>query len=64
MSPFLLASDEPQKQTYEQVMGTNPSHFSATGEGQEAAANLETGNNPVEMVSWNDAAEFCAKLSQ
>jgi formylglycine-generating enzyme required for sulfatase activity len=49
---------------YEQVMGTNPSHFSASGQGKDAVVGLETGNHPVEMVSWNDAAEFCAKLSE
>jgi formylglycine-generating enzyme required for sulfatase activity len=49
---------------YEQVMGTNPSHFATPGKGKDVVAGLETGNHPVEMVSWNDAAEFCAKLSQ
>jgi hypothetical protein len=32
--------------------------------GKEAVAGLQTSNHPVEMVSWNDTAEFCAKLSQ
>ncbi len=49
---------------YKQVMGTNPSHFSATGKGKDLVANLETGRHPVENVTWNEAAEFCAKLSQ
>ena len=62
--PNYVGMTEVTQLQYEQVMGTNPSHFSATGEGKEAVANLETSNHPVEMVSWYDAAEFCAKLSQ
>ena len=62
--PVYVGVTEVTQAQYEQVMGTNPSHFSASGEGKEAVAGLETGNHPVEKVSWNDAAEFCAKLSQ
>ncbi|MCA8998242.1 MAG: formylglycine-generating enzyme family protein, partial [Planctomycetaceae bacterium] len=62
--PVYVGVTEVTQAQYEQVMGTNPSYFSATGEGKDAVANLETGNHPVEMVSWNDAVEFCAKLSQ
>ncbi|MCA9089219.1 MAG: SUMF1/EgtB/PvdO family nonheme iron enzyme [Planctomycetaceae bacterium] len=62
--PVYVGVTEVTQAQYEQVMGTNPSYFTATGEGKEAVAGLETGNHPVEMVSWNDAAEFCTKLSQ
>lgn len=62
--PNYVGVTEVTQLQYEQVMGTNPSHFSATGEGKEAVANLETDNHPVEMVSCYGAAEFCAKLSQ
>ncbi len=62
--PIYVGVTEVTQAQYEQVMRTTPSHFSATGKGKEAVANLETGNYPVETVSFNDSAEFCAKLSQ
>ncbi len=62
--PIYVGVTEVTQAQYEQVIGTNPSQFSATGKGKEAVANLYTGNYPVETVSFNDSAEFCAKLSQ
>jgi len=49
--PFLLGQHEVTQEQYEKVMGTNPSKFKGK-------------QNPVEGVSWNDAVEFCRKLSQ
>ena len=65
--PFYLAVHEVTQKEYETVMGRNPSYFAKTGPDPywiERLAGIETGNHPVEGVSWNDAAEFCAQLSK
>ncbi len=49
--PIYLGVTEVTQEQYEQVMGTNPSHFKG--------AQL-----PVEKVSWEDAVEYCRKLSE
>ena len=49
---------------YQQVMGVNPSKFLATGGWKEKVAGQDTKRFPVEQVSWNDAVEFCRKLSE
>lgn len=49
--PFLLGTCEVTQDQYEKVMGGNPSNF-------------KDANKPVEMVSWNDAIEFCGRLSE
>ena len=48
--PFYMGVYVVTQAQYEAVMGANPSYFK--GE-----------SNPVEKVSWNDAVEFCKKLS-
>jgi formylglycine-generating enzyme required for sulfatase activity len=62
--PFYTSVHEVTQKEYEAVMGVTPSNFSKTGPGEKQVAGLETENFPVELVSWNDAAEFCATLSE
>jgi formylglycine-generating enzyme required for sulfatase activity len=49
--PFMLGTYEVTQAQYQQVMGTNLSKFKGA-------------SNPVEQVSWEDAVEFCRKLSE
>lgn len=48
---FYMGVCEVTQDEYEPIMGTNPSDFKGDG------------RLPVEMVSWEDAVDFCRKLS-
>jgi formylglycine-generating enzyme required for sulfatase activity len=52
------------QEQYQQVMGTNPSYFSATGGGKDKVKGLDTTQFPVDSISWYDAIEFCIKASE
>lgn len=60
---FYLGNLEVTQSQYEKIMGTNPSHFSAKGGGKQQVNDRDTSQYPVERVAWNDAVEFCKKLS-
>jgi formylglycine-generating enzyme required for sulfatase activity len=62
--PFYLGVYEVTQAQYERVMRLNPGHFAATGGGANAVLNVDTGDYPIESVTWVDAAEFSAKLSK
>ena len=49
--PFMMGVHEVTQVQYEQVMGVNPSE-------------LKDADNPVETVTWEDAVEFCRRLSE
>jgi formylglycine-generating enzyme required for sulfatase activity len=49
--PLLMGVTEVTQEQYQAVMGTNPSWYKGA-------------TNPVDGVSWNDATEFCKKLSE
>lgn len=57
--PFYLGAYPVTQEQYERVVGVNPSWFSKCGK----LADLDPRRFPVEYVSWNDAVEFCQKLS-
>jgi formylglycine-generating enzyme required for sulfatase activity len=61
--PFYLGMFEVTQAEYEKVMGKNPSKFSKTGFFADILKGMDTSSFPVETVSWDDAVEFCKRLS-
>jgi formylglycine-generating enzyme required for sulfatase activity len=51
IDPFYIGKYTITNQQYKAIMGNNPSHF-------------RSNFSPVEQVNWDDAIEFCQKLSQ
>ena len=49
--PYYMSKYLVTQEQYQQVMGTNPSGFKGN-------------KNPVETVSWDDAQEFCKKVTE
>ena len=60
-----LGVHEVTQAQYQQVMETNPSHFSSTGDGRDLVSGLDPTNHPVEMVSAGTTLRSSVrKLSQ
>jgi formylglycine-generating enzyme required for sulfatase activity len=76
---FYLSVHEVTQKQFKAVMGYNPSHFSKDGTRRDAGAvyppdsmpaggkdkvgGLDTSEFPVDNVSWQEAKEFCSRLS-
>jgi formylglycine-generating enzyme required for sulfatase activity len=73
---FWLGIHEATQRQFKQIMGYNPSCFSADGKGKPGVkydnrpaadkakvVGMDTSDFPVENVSWSEAVEFCNKLS-
>ncbi len=54
--PFYLGVCPVTQRQYEAVMGANPSYFRADRDGGP--------DHPVEQVTWDNANEFCTRLTQ
>jgi formylglycine-generating enzyme required for sulfatase activity len=63
--PFYLGRYHVTEEEYQRIMGANPSTFSAAfrRDFYFLILNHNTKRLPVETVSWEEAAEFCRKLS-
>ncbi len=55
---YYLGMHEVTQAQYEKMMGKNPSWF------QDDKIAGDSGNHPVELVTWDDAVEFCRRLSE
>ena len=56
---YYLGAFEVTQAQYAKLMGNNPSYFQG---GQ--VNNVDSTNHPVDRVSWEDAFEFCKRLSE
>ena len=62
--PFYVGACQVTQREYRRVMGVNPSAMSAAGWCKERVAGQDTEQFPVDSASWNNAVEFCRKLSE
>ena len=62
--PFYLGVYEVTQAQYKEIMGNNPSWFSANGGAKRRVSRRSTDLHPVEDVSWLDAVKFCIALSR
>ena len=56
---YYLGAFEVTQAQYAKLMGNNPSKFQG-----DMIDNVDSSNHPVDQVSWEDAVEFCKRLSE
>jgi formylglycine-generating enzyme required for sulfatase activity len=61
---FYLGVYEVTQAEFWTVMGTSEAWFSDNGPGRKTAGGRDTSRWPYDMASWNDAVEFCRKLTE
>jgi uncharacterized protein (TIGR02996 family) len=62
--PFYLGVFAVTQAQYEAVMGENAASFRAGGRNRSKVTGLDTSAFPVDQITWEQAADFCARLSQ
>ena len=60
---YLLGVCEVTQHQYQAVMGSNPSWHTVENASEGELPTSDTSQWPVENISWNDAVEFCRRLS-
>jgi formylglycine-generating enzyme required for sulfatase activity len=61
--PCCIGKYEVTQAQYQRVMGNNPSYFSQSGDGADLVRGVDTSDFPADHVSWEEAVEFCRRLS-
>lgn len=63
VKPFYMSVYPITQKEYMKIRYINPSYFSKEGGGCAYVQDMDTADFPVESVSWDDAMEFCKRLS-
>jgi formylglycine-generating enzyme required for sulfatase activity len=61
--PLYLGRYEVTQAEYRAVTGDNPSWFSPAGGGRDEVRGVDTSQYPVEFVTWDEAVDFCRRLT-
>lgn len=61
---FWIGKYEVTQAQYELIMGVNPSRFGPEGDNSSDIEGIDTSQFPVDCVSWEEATEFCRRLTE
>jgi formylglycine-generating enzyme required for sulfatase activity len=61
--PYCIGVYEVTQEEYEKIHGSNPSTFSAAGVRSGNVEGIDTKRFPVDAIYWNNAVNFCYRLS-